>query len=121
MFKSCENTFYVILFVSLSVRWQERTDAQQLFKGKKGKQLEKEMGATKDRGQAGQAGTDKAAGGGGGRQLEAVRQAIMVATTLDQMEHLSSALQAGAPLPTSGKAMQPPGTEDVEMEAPNGH
>uniref|UniRef100_A0A131Y143 Probable U2 small nuclear ribonucleoprotein A' n=1 Tax=Ixodes ricinus TaxID=34613 RepID=A0A131Y143_IXORI len=103
------------------IRQKERTDAQQLFKGKKGKQLEKEMGATKDRGQAGQAGTDKAAGGGAGRQLEAVRQAIMVATTLDQMEHLSSALQAGAPLPTSGKAMQPPGTEDVEMEAANGH
>ncbi|CAN8004073.1 unnamed protein product [Ixodes hexagonus] len=92
------------------IRLKERQEAQQLFKGKKGKQLEKEMGASKDRGQQGQ-GAEKAAAGGGGRQLEAVRQAIMVATTLDQMEHLSSALQAGAPLPSSSKAMQPPGSE----------
>ncbi|KAH7970508.1 hypothetical protein HPB49_008299 [Dermacentor silvarum] len=109
--------------------------------GKRGKQLEKEVGVISGGGGAGPIRSSNAASAqppppGAGPtppastsrsgQLEALKQAMSRATTLDQVEHLSSALQSGAPLlPASKKASssstRPPGTEDVEMEETNGH
>lgn len=81
------------------IRQKERAEAQQLFKGKKGKQLEKEMGGvSKERVQP----TPPP------RQMEALRQAISRATTLDQVEHLNSTLQSGVPL---SNVTKPPGSE----------
>lgn len=122
------------------IKQKERQEAQQLFKGKRGKQLEKEVGVISGGG-AGPIRSSNAASAqppppGAGPtppastsrsgQLEALKQAMSRATTLDQVEHLSSALQSGAPLlPASKKASssstRPPGTEDVEMEETNGH
>lgn len=119
------------------IRQKERHAAQQLFKGKRGKQLEKEVGAVSGGGRptthhpATTASAASAAGGsaaaqpsqqaaGAGRQLEALKQALSRATTLDAVEHLGSALQSGAPL-LAPTATRPPGTEDVEMEEVNGH
>uniref|UniRef100_A0A1E1XFR1 Probable U2 small nuclear ribonucleoprotein A' n=1 Tax=Amblyomma aureolatum TaxID=187763 RepID=A0A1E1XFR1_9ACAR len=118
------------------IRQKERLEAQQLFKGKRGKQLEKEVGTVSGGGpvrggSASQqppppgAGPAPSAPGSRNNQLEALKQAMSRATTLDQVEHLSSALQSGAPLlPSGGKASssstRPPGTEDAEMEEMNG-
>nr|XP_037287833.1 U2 small nuclear ribonucleoprotein A'-like [Rhipicephalus microplus] len=123
------------------IKQKERLDAQQLFKGKRGKQLEKEVGvvsgggaaATRSSGSSasaqppppGSGPTPPAASSSRSSQLEALKQAMSRATTLDQVEHLSTALQSGAPLtPTSkssSSSTRPPGTEDVEMEEMNGH
>uniref|UniRef100_A0A131XKV6 Probable U2 small nuclear ribonucleoprotein A' n=1 Tax=Hyalomma excavatum TaxID=257692 RepID=A0A131XKV6_9ACAR len=126
------------------IKQKERLEAQQLFKGKKGKQLEKEVGVVSGGGGAGPIRNSTAAAAASSSQppppgagptppsstsrsgqLEALKQAMSRATTLDQVEHLSSALQSGAPLlPTtksSSSSTRPPGTEDVEMEETNGH
>lgn len=126
------------------IKQKERLEAQQLFKGKRGKQLEKEVGVVS----GGGAGPIRSSGSSNSSaasaqppppgsaptppastsrnsQLEALKQAMSRATTLDQVEHLSTALQSGAPLmPTSkssSSSTRPPGTEDVEMEETNGH
>ncbi|KAH8034642.1 hypothetical protein HPB51_000103 [Rhipicephalus microplus] len=103
---------------------------QKLFKGKRGKQLEKEVGvvsgggaaATRSSGSSasaqppppGSGPTPPAASSSRSSQLEALKQAMSRATTLDQVEHLSTALQSGAPLtPTSkssSSSTRPPGT-----------
>ncbi|KAH6941013.1 hypothetical protein HPB50_012055 [Hyalomma asiaticum] len=111
----------------------ERLEAQQLFKGKKGKQLEKEVGVVSGGGGAGPIRNSTAAAAASSSQppppgagptppsttsrsgqLEALKQAMSRATTLDQVEHLSSALQSGAPLlPTtksSSSSTRPPGS-----------
>lgn len=115
------------------IRQKERQAAQQLFKGKRGKQLEKEVGAVSGGRPAAHPPASAAGAGssaaaqqpsqpaGGGRQLEALKQALSRATTLDAVEHLGSALQSGAPLLASPASTRPPGTEDVEMEEANGH
>lgn len=115
------------------IRQKERQAAQQLFKGKRGKQLEKEVGAVSGGRPAGHPPASAAGAGssaaaqqppqpaGGGRQLEALKQALSRATTLDAVEHLGSALQSGAPLLASPASTRPPGTEDAEMEEANGH
>lgn len=118
------------------IRQKERLEAQQLFKGKRGKQLEKEVGtvsggAVSRGGSASQqppppgAGPTPSSSGSRNNQLEALKQAMSRATTLDQVEHLSSALQSGAPLLPSGSkasssSTRPPGTEDAEAEEMNG-
>uniref|UniRef100_A0A131YSJ3 Probable U2 small nuclear ribonucleoprotein A' n=1 Tax=Rhipicephalus appendiculatus TaxID=34631 RepID=A0A131YSJ3_RHIAP len=125
------------------IKQKERLEAQQLFKGKRGKQLEKEVGVVSGGG-AGPirssgssnsaasaqppppgAGPTPPASSSRSSQLEALKQAMSRATTLDQVEHLGTALQSGAPLaPTSkssSSSTRPPGTEDVEMEETNGH
>lgn len=115
------------------IRQKERQAAQQLFKGKRGKQLEKEVGAVSGGRPAAHPPASAAGAGssaaaqqpsqpaGGGRQLEALKQALSRATTLDAVEHLGSALQSGAPLLASPASTRPPGTEDAEMEEANGH
>ncbi|XP_077545642.1 U2 small nuclear ribonucleoprotein A'-like [Haemaphysalis longicornis] len=115
------------------IRQKERQAAQQLFKGKRGKQLEKEVGAVSGGRPAGHPPASAAGAGsstaaqqppqpaGGGRQLEALKQALSRATTLDAVEHLGSALQSGAPLLAPPASTRPPGTEDAEMEEANGH
>lgn len=115
------------------IRQKERQAAQQLFKGKRGKQLEKEVGAVSGGRPAAHPPTSAAGAGssaaaqqpsqpaGSGRQLEALKQALSRATTLDAVEHLGSALQSGAPLLASPASTRPPGTEDAEMEEANGH
>lgn len=120
------------------IRQKERQAAQQLFRGKRGRQLEKEVGAVSGGGPsraaaaAGSAqppppppGSGAAPAASAARQLEALKQAMSRATTLDAVEHLSSALQSGAPLlPNKGGSSattRPPGTEDVETEETNGH
>lgn len=116
------------------IRQKERQAAQQLFKGKRGKQLEKEVGAVSGGrpaphppapgagGAGGSAAQQPPQPAGGGRQLEALKQALSRATTLDAVEHLGSALQSGAPLLAPHPAStRPPGTEDAEMEEANGH
>lgn len=115
------------------IRQKERQAAQQLFRGKRGRQLEKEVGAVSgggpSRAPAAAAGAPTqppppGAPAAAARQLEALKQAMSRATTLDAVEHLSSALQSGAPLvPNKGATAttRPPGTEDVETEETNGH
>lgn len=82
------------------IRLKEREEAKELFKGKKGKQLEKEIGikskfAVKDTNKEKPSNKQLTA-----QEIEAIKSAISKASTLDEIEKLNQILKSGQ-IPTN--------------------
>jgi len=101
------------------VKLKEREEAAKLFKGKKGKQLEKEIGVKSNKFTPGEV---PGAPGGGGissrpthtpADVEAIKAAIAKAQTLEEIERLNQLLKAGY---IPGKSDAQPRRKDHEME-----
>jgi len=79
------------------VRLVERQEAAKLFKGKKGQELEKEIGIKSNKFVPGEAlpGQAPRAGGHTAQDIESIKQAISKAQTLEEIERLNQLLKAG--------------------------
>lgn len=79
------------------VKLREREEASKMFKGKKGKELEKEIGVKSKRFTPGEPapGQQAAAKGHTPQDVESIKQAIAKAQTLEEIERLNQLLKAG--------------------------
>lgn len=101
------------------VKLKEREEAARLFKGKKGKQLEKEIGVKSNKFTPGE--TPGAMGGATARpthtpaDVEAIKMAISKAQTLEEIERLNQLLKAGY-IPGKSDAQIRKRNQDVEED-----
>ncbi|XP_076371376.1 U2 small nuclear ribonucleoprotein A'-like isoform X1 [Tachypleus tridentatus] len=94
------------------VKQKERDEASTLFKGKRGKKLEKEIGRRSKTFVPGGAlgNSEKKTGGPSASDIEAIKTAIAKATTLEEVERLNQMLKSG----------QLPGKELLKMNQTSG-
>ena len=108
------------------VKLREREEASKLFKGKKGKELEKEIGVKSNKFVPGEPLANNQAPRAGGhtpQDVESIKQAIAKAQTLEEIERLNQLLKAGYVPGRSDnqRAVTAAGDNmDYEMEIENG-
>lgn len=92
------------------IKLKEREQAKELFKGKKGKQLEKEIGI-KSKLTAKELSKPQPTKQLTAQEIESIKQAISKASTLDEIERLNQILKSG----------QIPGNFNLDSSADNGN
>ncbi|KAI1285075.1 U2 small nuclear ribonucleoprotein A' [Halotydeus destructor] len=100
------------------VRLRERQEAAKMFKGKKGKELEKEISVKSNKFVPGEPLTNTARPGHTPQDVESIKAAISKAQTLEEIERLNQLLKAGF-VPGKNDALQRNDNGDaneIEME-----
>jgi len=104
------------------IRLKEREESAKLFKGKKGKKLEKEIGKRSKTfvpgGLTPSASTPSKPSGPTAADVEAIREAIKNATTLEEVERLKQMLKTGQIPRKESSTSNSKDDEEMDVDAP---